>query len=128
MTSSSTSKKHSFSAFCRYSFMAIGCIWPEPGAEVIVLTLSGRDAEKPASVMRRRAAARSYLLSKEGLPHEGWPGATVPFGIAISPPSSVFSSSRLTHRLAAWRTHLSSQGEPAAKENCHGHTCGWSLA
>ena len=36
--------------------------------------------------------------------------------------------SRSTQRLAACRTRLSSHGEPSAKENCHGHTCGCALA
>jgi hypothetical protein len=33
------------------------------------------------------------------------------------------------HRLAAWRTRLSSQGEPSAKESCHGQTwgCGFEI-
>ena len=31
-------------------------------------------------------------------------------------------------RLAALRTRMSFQGEPSTRENCHGQTCGSSLA
>ncbi len=55
------------------------------------------------------------------------PKGTVPLGMAIMPPSSVFRPSRSTHKFAAWRTRLSSHGEPSAKLNCHGQTCGWAL-
>ena len=67
------------------------------------------------------------MISNFGLPHQGWLGATVPLGISMRPPSKVFNSARFTHRLAAWRTRLSCQGEPSTKENCQGHTWGWAL-
>src|ERR1700730_13028577 len=38
-----------------------------------------------------------------------------------------FRPSRSTQRLAALRTRMSFQGEPSARENCQGHTCGSSL-
>src|SRR5262245_32480521 len=107
--------------------MGIGIIWPEPDAEVCTFTFSSLLGPKPASCISFLAAARSYLMSNLGLPHQGWPGGTVPLGTSIKPPNSCFRSSRLTHRLAAWRTRLSSHGEPSTKENCHGHTCGCPL-
>ena len=58
-----------------YSFIGIGCIWPEPEAEVCTFTLSGFEAEKPASVISFLAAAGSYLIWKLGLPCQGWPGS-----------------------------------------------------
>ena len=48
-------------------------------------------------------------------------------GMPIMPPSNLLRPSRSTHRLAAWRTRLSSQGEPSAKLSCQGHTCGCGL-
>jgi len=66
-------------------------------------------------------------MSNLGLPHHGWPGGTEPLGTPIMPPSSLSRPGRSTHRLAAWRTRLSSQGEPSAKDSCHGHTCGCGL-
>src|SRR6202022_412071 len=38
-----------------------------------------------------------------------------------------FRPSRSTQRLAALRTRMSFQGEPSARENCQGQTCGSSL-
>src|SRR5687768_662311 len=65
MTSSSTSKKQSLRFCCTNSFIGMGCIWPEPEAEVCTFTLSGLEAEKPASCMSFFAAAGSYLMSKK---------------------------------------------------------------
>ena len=114
MTSSSTSKKHSFEACCTNSFIGIGSIWPEPDAEVCTFTLSFLSAEKPASVISFAAASGSYLIWNFGLPRQGWPGlerAGRRDHQAAQQPS--FISSRLMQRLAAWRTRLSSQGEPS---------------
>src|SRR5450830_1036606 len=115
ITSNCTSKKHCLSDCCTNSFMGSGCIWPEP------------EAEKPAWLISAWAALTSYLMSNAGLPHQGWPGGTVPLGMAIMPPSICLRPSRSTHRLAAWRTRLSSQGEPSANDSCQGHTWGWAL-
>ena len=54
-------------------------------------------------------------MSKLGLPHHGWSGETMPLASPIMPPRKAFSLLRLMHRLAAWRTRLSSHGEPLGK-------------
>ena len=71
MTSSSTLKKQSDRFCCISSFIGSGIIWPEPEAEVWILTVSGFAFEKPASPISLRAASGSYLMSNFGLPHQG---------------------------------------------------------
>jgi hypothetical protein len=45
MTSNCTSKKHCLSDCCTNSFIGSGCIWPEPLAEIWILTFSGLAGE-----------------------------------------------------------------------------------
>src|SRR4029078_7017443 len=114
--------------FCRYSFIGSGSIWPDPDAEVWIFTVSFLLGPNPASCISFCAAALSYLISKLGLPRQGWPGSKVPVAGTIRPASRPsLRPSRSTQRLAALRTRMSFQGEPSTRENCQGQTCGSSL-
>ena len=57
-----------------YSFIASGCIWPEPEAEIRILTLPGLLLLKPASASSFFAASGSYFTSNDGLPNHWLPG------------------------------------------------------
>ena len=107
-----------------YSFIASGCIWPEPELEIRIFTVTGLALLKPASASSFLAASGSNFTSKLGLPNHWLPGVTKPLAGIISPFSSTFSPSRSTARLAALRTRMSFHGEPSTMLRCQVQLCG----
>ena len=86
------------------------------------------ESEAAASCYDRVYVSPRPELFMKATPHRvAGPGGTVPLGTPIIPPSSFSRPGRSTQRLAAWRTRLSSHGEPSANDSCHGQTCGCGL-